>query len=400
MVRDQILIIDDEPNILEVLKALLEKENYEVFTFQSFDEALPVLNQENISLVITDLAMPQKSGFDVLEYCKKYSPDLPVMMITAFGTIEQAVQAMKQGAFDFIAKPFDREALKVTTRKAIESRVRIKRDPELNMLTAEGLGPIAVVLMGDEPSTQHLRQQVLTISKNQAHVFIQGEVGAGQRMLAYEIHRKSSRISQPFISIHADAIPQAFQMAELFGVEKGATPLAWTARPGRLELASAGTLFIESATSLSQEVQLALLESFENDFYIRVGGVKKFLFDVRLILSYSQGELVPEFAKMFSPEILQVLPLRKRKDDLAQFLFPYFLEKACHRQGIEKMKIPSEVTDWLKLQTWSGNLGQLEQWTQQLVQNSITRARPQSSQTQSSTLQLPTIQLSQLVRPD
>ena len=223
--RDKILIIDDEPNIRKTLEATLTRADFDVFCFESFELAKHVLNQEDIDLVLTDLQMPGESGMDVLAYCKNYSPDLPVVLITAFGTIEAAVRALKAGAFDFVLKPFETTELFRIIEKATQSRIRRKKEPALDIMSAVGVGPVPFPLFGSSKVTQDLRTETERIAKNGSPLLLYGEVGSGKRSVAYEIHRKSSRARGPFIQINIEAIPAIFQLSELFGVERGASPV-------------------------------------------------------------------------------------------------------------------------------------------------------------------------------
>ena len=224
--RDKVIVIDDEPNLRKILEALLTREGYEVYCFEGMDDALPTWNTEDVDAVITDLSMPGKSGMDVLEYGRKYASDVPVIMITAFGTVEAAVSALKSGAFDFVLKPFDQKELFRILQKAVQSRRRRKREPALDLVSAVGMGPVPVPLFGEEMSTVALRAQVDRMAKISSPALMIGEVGSGKRSIAYEIHRKSDRSRGSFVQLHCDAVPGVFQISELFGTEKGSMPLS------------------------------------------------------------------------------------------------------------------------------------------------------------------------------
>ena len=268
---NKILVIDDEPNLLKILTALLTRKGYEVFPSVSFDEAVHIFNTEDIDVVLTDLSMPVKTGMDVLSYCKQYTPDLPVILITAYGTVASAVTALKAGAFDFVMKPFEQEDLFQILEKAIQSRRKRKREPALEIMSAIGIGPLPVPLYGQQVETQELRESVLRIAASRSHTLITGEVGTGKVSVAYEIHRRSDRARAPFLQLHCETIPETFQCSELFGVEKGSTPLAFISRPGRLELAAGGTLVLEEITALTPETQNALFTALEHERFSRMG---------------------------------------------------------------------------------------------------------------------------------
>jgi two-component system response regulator AtoC len=373
--RDKILLVDDEPNLRMILSAMLEREDFEVFAYEGFEEAKATFNNEDIDVVLTDLNMPGINGMEVLKYCQSYSPDLPVIMITAFGTIEAAVSALKNGAFDFVLKPFDQEELFRTIRKAIGSRKRRKREPALELMTAVGVGPVALPLFGDQPETVQLRDHVQRIAKCGSNVLMLGEVGTGKRSIAYEIHRKSDRSRGPFIQIQADAIPDVFQRTELLGVEKGALPVALFSKPGAMELAQGGTLLIEEIGALGVETQNALFTAMENEYFSRIGGARRHPLDFRLIATTSRdlgpavkaGTFHVELELKLTTESLSLKPLRERALDLRTHLAPYFVRRACQRQGTPALEIDVAALDWLARQTWPGNLGELERKLEQAV---------------------------------
>jgi DNA-binding NtrC family response regulator len=374
-VRDKILIIDDEPNLLAILTEMLTRANYEVFSFSSFTEAKPTLNTEAIDVVLTDLQMPEYTGMDVLEYCQQYSPDLPVILITAFGTVERAVSALKSGAFDFVLKPFVQEELFRTIEKAMSSRKRRRREPALELMSATGVGSVPFPLFGNAPSTKFLRKQIDEGAKTLTPVLMYGEVGTGKRSLAYELHRRSAHARGPFIHLHCDAVPSVFQITELFGVEKGATPMSHFSKPGSLELAQSGTIFIEEIGALSIDAQNHLFSALDQEFFSRVGGLKKFPNDFRIVSSSSfdlsdsvkEGTFHVELFHKLSVETIELKPLRERKEDIVTHLVPYFAERACRKLAIPLITFPPDVLAWFQSQAWLGNFGELEKKVQQMV---------------------------------
>ena len=378
--RDKILVIDDEPNLRKVLEVMLTRAGYEIFCFESFEAAKVTLNTENLDLVLSDLQMPVESGMDVLAYCKHYSPDLPVVLITAFGTVERAVSALKAGAFDFILKPFEQDELFRVIEKAIQSRRQRRREPALEMISAVGVGPVPIPLFGSNPQTLALKQQVDLLSKTGSPLLMYGEVGTGKRSIAYEIHRRSDHARGPFIQLNVDAVPPVFQLTELFGVEKGANPVALFSKPGSLELAQSGTVLIEEVNAFSVDAQNALFLALENDYFSRVGGLKKFPLNFRLIATASKdlSEMVKQgsfhvelFYKLSVGEII-LKPLRERRDDIESHFIPYFLERACRKRGIPQIACSSQAKTWLIDQIWPGNLGELERKIAQAVNLAVS----------------------------
>jgi DNA-binding NtrC family response regulator len=366
--RDKILVIDDEPNLRKILDATLSREGYEVLSFESFDSAKLSLNTEAVDVVITDLQMPGASGMDVLNYCKQYAPDLPVVMITAFGTVEKAVAAMHAGAFDFVLKPFQNEELFRILAKAIQSRIRRRREPATEMMSAIGVGAVPLPLFGRSSGAIHFRGEVERVSKSAGSVLMTGEVGTGKRSVAREIHRKSDRARGPFIQVNFEAIPPVFQAAELFGIEKGANPMSLFTKPGAFELAQGGTLFLEEIDSLSIEAQNQFFVALETEFFTRIGGVKRFAVDFRIIATSSRdlisglkdGSIHVELFQRLSTETLEFVPLRDRKDDLVGEFIPYFVEKAARNKGVPAPKCSAAVLEELSSREWRGNLGELE----------------------------------------
>ena len=373
--RDQIIVIDDEPNLRKILEAFLIRQGYEVYAFEGLRQAMQTLNTEDISVVVTDLSMPEHSGLDVLKYCKNYSPDLPVVLMTAFGTVEAAVAALKNGAFDFVLKPFEQDDLNRIIQKAIQTRKRKKREPALEMMSAETVGPVPVPLFGQDPSTQQLRENVNRVAATRSHLFMQGEIGSGKRSIAYEIHRKSDRARGPFIQVHADAIPAVFQVAELFGTEKGPSPMSFFSKPGSFELGLGGTILIDEVDALGVEAQNALFTALEQERFSRIHGAKMYPTDFRIIAATSKdinrmvrdGTFHVELFALLSVETLILKPLRERKEDIRTDLLPYFIEKSCRKRGIPNPGYDSAVEDWFAGRDWPGNLGELERVVEKMM---------------------------------
>ncbi len=373
--RDKILVLDDEANLRMILEATLTRGGYDVLSFESFESAKTTLDTEEIAVVLTDLQMPNFSGMEVLNYCQQFAPDVPVIMITAFGTVERAVLALKSGAFDFVLKPFESGELFRTIEKACQSRRIRKREPALEIMSAVGVGPVPVPLFGQCASTRTLRDDVERISRLESPLLILGEVGTGKRSIAYEIHRKSDRARHPFVQISCNTIPPIFQITELMGVEKGASPVNLFSKPGSFELAQGGTLFIEEIDTLSIDAQNAMFTALENESFTRVGGVRKFPLDFRIIATSSRnisdavkkGSFHVELFYKLSADVLDLKSLRDRTEDIRSDLVPYFLSRACQKKGVPTLECSEEVMTWFQNQEWKGNLGELERKVQKGV---------------------------------
>ena len=376
--RDKILVIDDEPNLRKILEATLSREGYDVASFGGFEEAKVSLNTEDYAAVITDLQMPGASGMEVLQYLKQYSPDLPVILITAFGTIERAVAAMRAGAFDFVLKPFHNEELFRILSKAVQSRIRRKREPAPELMSALGVGPVPLPLFGRSPDAERFRSDVERITRLDIPLLMTGETGTGKRSVAREIHRKSVRVRGPFIQLNLEAVPPVFQITELFGAEKGSTPLDLFSKPGVLELAQGGTLLLEEIDALSIEAQNRLFTAFENEWFSRNGGIKRFPLDFRILattredpeLLFRENRFHVELFQKISVETLHFKPLRDRKEDLETDFIPYLASRASAKLGFPPALPGGEVVEWLVAQDWTGNLGELEARIQRAVSRS------------------------------
>ena len=236
-----ILIVDDDQNIRKVLKDLLEKDGFHTLTANDVDTALPIIEKQDLDLIITDLKMPGKSGMDLITLSRERKPAVPIIMITAFGNIEAAVTAIKKGAFDFITKPFDESELLNVIEKAI-SESEMNKELISNYFDKDG--PFTEII-GKTPAIQQIFQTVQKIAPTDSTVLITGETGVGKELIAREIHSASHRRSHPFVKVNCAAIPETLLESELFGYEKGAFTGAVTNKPGRFEIAHQGTIFLD-----------------------------------------------------------------------------------------------------------------------------------------------------------
>ncbi|MEK7691597.1 MAG: sigma-54 dependent transcriptional regulator, partial [Bdellovibrionota bacterium] len=281
----KVLIVDDEKNITLVIQAMLAREGVEGAVFNDSTRALHELDSSRGSLrysaVITDLYMPGLGGMDLLEHCKKHFPQLPVIIITAFGTVEAAVAALKKGAFDFVTKPFDQTDLLNSVRKAILTSDQEKRGP--GPTTIAWSAPDASPIIGRGAQMQEVFRVISKIAASPSSVLVWGESGTGKELIALDIHKNSDRAKKPFIKINCAAIPSTLIESELFGYEKGAFTGAVTSKPGRFELAHEGTLFLDEVAEMPLEMQVKLLRALQEHEFERVGGISTIRVDVRII---------------------------------------------------------------------------------------------------------------------
>jgi two-component system NtrC family response regulator len=363
---ETILIVDDEKNYLLVLKELLSEEDYEVFTAQSAAEALNIFQESELDLVITDMKMPGMSGMDLLSALKEKALNLPIIMMTAYGTVEKAVEAMKKGAYDYILKPFDNEVLKKTVAQALAMGRVIKENRLLSQELKDKFGPTDLV--GNSFPMRQVRDLIVRVAGTKATVLISGESGTGKELVARAIHFGSPRKDKPLISVNCSALTETLLESELFGHEKGAFTGAVAQRKGRFEAADGGTLFLDEVGELSPSVQVTLLRVLQNREFERVGGNKTIKVDVRVIAA-SNKDLAEEVSKGHFREDLfyrlnvvhiQVPPLRERKEDIP-ILIRYFLERFSREMN--KKDVPTlapEVLAALLAYDWPGNIRELE----------------------------------------
>ncbi len=370
---ETILIVDDEKNYLLVLKELLGEEGYEVNTAQSASEALSIFQETEPDLVITDMKMPGMSGMELLSVLKEKDLHLPVIMMTAYGTVEKAVEAMKKGAYDYIIKPFDNETLKKTVIKALAMGQVIKENRFLSQELKDKFGPTD--LIGNSFPMRHVRDLIGKVAGTKATVLISGESGTGKEMVARSIHFNSPRKNRPLISVNCSALTETLLESELFGHEKGSFTGAVAQRKGRFELADGGTLFLDEVGEMSPSVQVTLLRVLQNREFERVGGSKTLKVDVRVITATNK-DLMEEISKGHFREDLyyrlnvvhiEVPPLRERKEDIP-LLIRYFLERFS--KEMNKKEVPAlapEVLGALLAYDWPGNIRELENMLERAI---------------------------------
>jgi nitrogen regulation protein NR(I) len=358
----RILIVDDERNLRRVLAAHLKREGWEVEEAADGAEALERLARGAWSLVITDLKMPNLDGLGLLEQTAARHPDLPVVLITAHGTIETAVTAMKRGAFDYITKPFDQEELLAVVRKALATSERQGRE-----LRRPGPVGTASEIIGASPAIQAMLKMIDRVADSPSSVLIQGETGTGKELIARAIHQKSQRASKPFIAVNCGAIPENLMESEFFGYEKGAFTGAASSKPGRFELADGGTLFLDEIGELPKPMQVKLLRVLQEQTLERVGGVKTIRVDVRLLsathqdlkLKIKEGSFREDLYYRLNTVTLKLPALRERKEDLP-LLTDHLLRKYSDRLRRPLRGMSPEAQAALSVYDYPGNIRELE----------------------------------------
>ena len=325
----RVLVADDELNMRRVLEAMLRREGYEVITAANGVEALGGMSA-GVHTVITDLKMPVLDGMALLKRLSAEYPDVPVVMITAHGSVENAVEAVKLGAFDYLEKPFEQEQIRQVVAKAMNTYALARRDARPEEPSVRG----RFRLVGQSPAIRQIYAVVEKVANTPSTVLITGESGTGKELIARALHENSARHAGPFIKINCAAIPKTLMESELFGYERGAFTGAVGAKPGRFELAHGGTLFLDEIGEIPVEMQVKLLRVLQESEFERVGGIKTIKVDVRLVAAtnrdlvqdicrrlVSRGPLLPPER---GPDPLP--PLRERREDIP-LLVEHFLAK-------------------------------------------------------------------------
>lgn len=360
-----ILVVDDEPNYLIVLSELLIDEGFEVFTADRGDKALKILNKTDIDLVITDMRMPGMNGMELLKSIKTINKDLPVVMLTAFGEVEMAVNAMQAGAHDYITKPFKNNELVLCVKKGLDhySLLRENRRLQDDMRDRYNFDNI----IGKNKLMQHVYNLIKKMAPTSSSVLITGESGTGKELVAKAIHFNSARGKAPFISLNCAGLPPSLLESELFGHEKGAFTSAVSLRKGRFEIADTGTLFLDEIGEMALPLQVKLLRVLQERSFERVGGSKTLNVDIRIVAATNK-DLKEEVEKgNFREDLyyrLNVLhihlpPLRERIDDIP-LLVGHFLEKNKARLDRPDIEISPEALRILMTLPWEGNIRELE----------------------------------------
>ena len=365
----KILIVDDEVNMRLVLKAMLTKEGYEVESAADGLEALALLKRHDVTACVTDLKMPKLDGMGLLSRMAEEYPAVPVILITAHGTVATAVDALKKGAFDYITKPFDQEELKRVIGKAVKTRVL--SEEEIQLAPAE-IDRSEIV--GSGAQMAKIFEIIRKVAPTTTTILITGETGTGKELVANAIHAGSPRKHNPFIKINCSAIAENLIESELFGYEKGAFTGAVSSKPGRFELAHKGTLFLDEIGDLPREMQVKLLRVIQDHEFERVGGIQTIRVDVRLVaatnrnlqLDVREGRFREDLFYRLNVMPIHVPPLRERKEDIPALL-DYFIGKFNRKLDRRVAGADPEVVDLLTDHDWPGNIRELENLAERLV---------------------------------
>lgn len=364
---ETILIVDDEKNYPPILSAVLEEEGFATLTANSGREALEILNNSDVDLVLTDMKMPSMDGMELLERIKTKNADLPVIMMTAYGTVERAVQAMQKGAYNYILKPFDNETLVIYVNKAVSMYRVIKENRYLR--DAVKLKYSFSNIIGKSKTMQDVFEIIRKVAPTNATVLIEGESGTGKELAAKAIHFNSPRRGKPFIAVNCSALAENLLESELFGHEKGAFTGAIAMKKGRFEMADEGTLFLDEIGELSQSLQVKLLRVLQEKVVERVGGVKPLSVNIRIIAATNkqlkeemeQGRFREDLFYRLNVVNIVLPPLKQRIDDL-RLLIDHFIKKYADERGSDTpvKGLDNEVERLFNNYNWPGNVRELE----------------------------------------
>ncbi|RME20215.1 MAG: sigma-54-dependent Fis family transcriptional regulator [Deltaproteobacteria bacterium] len=359
-----VLVVDDEDANRLALERILVREGLDVRHAEDGRQGLQRLRDEPPDLLLTDLKMPGMDGLELMKAARAIDPDLQVVLLTAYGTVETAVNAMKDGAFDFLTKPLKRAEIVRTVRKALEKRALVSENRALRDELARALPG---EMIGRSAAMRHVLEEAGQVASAQASVLLTGESGTGKGLLARWIHRHSDRRDRPLVTVNCGALPENLLESELFGHEAGAFTGARGRKEGRFDLAAGGTLFLDEVTEMSPAVQVKLLRVLQDGEYERVGGTRTLHADVRIIAATNrdpqqavdEGRLRADLFYRLNVIAIHLPPLRQRRDDIA-LLARHFLVRHARRNGRAVTGLSDEALAALQSWDWPGNVRELE----------------------------------------
>jgi DNA-binding NtrC family response regulator len=371
-----ILIIDDEEAQRNVLKGYLEKKGFKLFSAASGTEGVKVVNNNVVDIILSDFKMPDITGLEVLEQVKKINPEISFVILTAYGTIENAVKAMRLGAFDYISKPVDLDELDLLLDRIIENK-NLKSEIQFLKIQLKEKFKIDSFI-SNSPKMEEVLSVASRAADSKATVLISGESGTGKEVLAKSIHFASSRKDKPFIAVNIPALPETLLESELFGHEKGAFTGAEKSKKGRFELADGGTIFLDEIGDIPLNLQVKLLRVLQEHQIERLGSTEHINIDVRIIAATHQnlehkikdGSFREDLFYRLNIVSLNIPPLRERKEDILT-LIDYFIEKYSKENNKQKLSLSKEAVDALLKYNFPGNVRELEN----IIERSVVLSR-------------------------
>ncbi len=368
MMKPVILVVDDDTSLRRVLEYNLTAAGYSVIAASSGEEGLTLYTRNRPSLVITDMNMPGMSGMQLLASIKERSPETLVILITAFGSVDMAVEAMKAGAYDYITKPFNRDELLLTVAKALQFTGLAQENRRLKSELADRSG--ARPFVGTSPAMEKIFQVISKVADSDASVLVTGESGTGKELVARAIHGQSGRKNGPFVAINCAAIPHDLLESELFGHVKGAFTGAVKDKVGKLELADGGTIFLDEVGELPIELQSKLLRVLQEREIEPVGGVKTRKIDIRVVSAtnididkaLAAGTLREDIYYRLAVIPLHLPPLRERREDI-----PLLVRHFCSKLGQDLVRFDKDAMEVMTLYSWPGNVRELENTVERIL---------------------------------
>jgi two-component system response regulator PilR (NtrC family) len=368
--RQKVLIVDDEPDIRELLEITLGRMKLDTYSARNASEALALLKRETFDLCLTDMRLPDGTGLELVQHIQQRYPQIPVAMITAYGNVDTAINALKAGAFDFLTKPVDLARLRELVTSAL-------------LLPAPGVA-IDRRLLGDSLPMRNLRKQIDKLARSQAPVYISGESGSGKELVARLIHDRGPRANQPFVPVNCGAIPSELMESEFFGHRKGSFSGAIEDKPGLFQAAHGGTLFLDEVADLPLPMQVKLLRAIQEKAVRSVGGQQEVVVDVRILCATHKDLGAEVAAERFRQDLyyrlnvieLRVPPLRERRDDIEP-LASHVLKRLAVDTGQPEAKLHPKALDALKSYRFPGNVRELENMLERRTPSAKTnRLRP------------------------
>ncbi|MBI5098617.1 MAG: sigma-54-dependent Fis family transcriptional regulator [Nitrospirae bacterium] len=362
---ETILIVEDKESMAQMLKETLELEGYEIIVARDGSEGIKIIRENKADVVLTDLKLPKKDGMEVLKASKDENPLIPVIVMTAFGSVETAVNAMKSGAYDFITKPLDTDYLLLLIKRSLKNRRLVTENLLLKDTLSHYIG--APNIVGKSPSMIKVAENIQKVSPTKTTVLLLGESGTGKELFAKAIHDLSPRKEHPFVAINCAAIPGELLESELFGYEKGSFTGAAERKLGKFELANKGTVFLDEIGEMDITLQTKVLRALQEGEIDRVGGINPIKVDIRIIAASNRDLEAAVADNTFRQDLyyrlsvfpIAVPPLRERKDDIPA-LVEYFISRHSAIMNILHKNITQDAMDMLKNYSWKGNVRELE----------------------------------------
>ena len=372
MPSSPVLLVEDKDSLRTMLRLALEAQGHAVVEARDESEAIQEMRQARPAVVLTDLKLPNGDGFGVLRAAKELDPDLQVVVMTAYGSIQDAVSAMKEGAMEFLAKPVDPDHLSLMVARALAHRRVLTENMVLREELAEKRG--APRIIGEDPGLRNVLQHLHRAAATDATVLLEGESGTGKELFARALHVLSPRQDGPFIAINCAAIPETLLETELFGYEKGAFTGAGARKPGRFEMAHRGTLFLDEIGDLPLTLQAKILRALEEKRFERVGGTQQLHVDVRVVAATNRNLKARVADRQFREDLyfrlsvfpVLIPPLRERTDDIMR-LARHFVDKICRDVNKKPLMLSDAAVEELRGYSWPGNVRELQNCIERAV---------------------------------